>query len=42
MGKTWLCIILMEINALFSDQNEVCNVLNELYVNIAKEIRIHS
>ena len=32
----------MENNALISDQKEVCSVLNEFYVNIAKEIGINS
>ena len=35
-------IILMENNALISDQKEVCSVINEFYVNIAKEIGINS
>ena len=32
----------MENNALINDQKEVCSVLNEFYVNIAKEIGINS
>ena len=32
----------MENNALISDQKEVCSVLNEFYVNIAKEIGVNS
>ena len=32
----------MENNALISDQEEVCNVLNDFYVNTAKEIGINS
>ena len=30
----------MENNRLVSDQTEVCNILNDLYINIAKEIGI--
>ena len=41
-GKNDCDIILMENNALISDQKEVCSVLNEFYVNIAKEIGINS
>ena len=32
----------MENNALISDQKEVCSVLNEFYVNIAKKTGINS
>ena len=41
-GKNDCDIILMENNALISDQEEVCNVLNDFYVNTAKEIGINS
>ena len=41
-GKNDCDIILMENNALISDQKEVCSVLNEFYVYIAKEIGINS
>ena len=41
-GKNDCDIILMENNALISDQKEVCSVLNEFYLNIAKEIGINS
>ena len=42
LGKYDCDIILMENNALINDQKEVCSVLNEFYVNIAKEIGINS
>ena len=35
-------IILMENNSLVSDQAEVCNILNDFYINIAKEIGINN
>ena len=35
-------IILMENNSLMSDQGEVCNILNDFYINIAKEIGINN
>ena len=35
-------IILIENNSLVSDQAEVCNILNDFYINIAKEIGINN
>ena len=35
-------IILMENNSLVSDQAEVCNILNDFFINIAKEIGINN
>ena len=35
-------IILMENNCLVSDQTEVCNILNDFYINIAQEIGINN
>ena len=32
----------MENNSLVSDQAEVCNILNDFYINIAKEIGINN
>ena len=32
----------MDKDNLISDQQEVCNVLNDFYVNIAKEIGINN
>ena len=35
-------IILMENDCLASEQKEVCNLLNDFYINIAQEIGIHN
>ena len=35
-------IILMENSSLVSDQAEVCNILNDVYINITKEIGINN
>ena len=32
----------MENNSLVSDQTDVCNILNDFYINIAKEIGINN
>ena len=32
----------MENNSIVSDQAEVCNILNDFYINIAKEIGINN
>ena len=32
----------MENNCLVSDQTEVCNILNDFYINIAQEIGINN
>ena len=32
----------MENNSIVSDQAEVCNILNDFYINIAKEIGMNN
>ena len=41
-SKNSVDIILMENNSLVSDQADVCNILNDFYINIAKEIGINN